>query len=65
MLYFTVYVYVVVQTNVHVCVPLYIAKGIDAVALNKKYSNHVHVLLGKLTSSFSGDEKATPRNWEI
>ena len=33
-LYFTVYVYVCVQTNV--CVPLYSAKGIDDVALNKK-----------------------------
>ena len=30
----TVYVYVCVQTNV--CVPLYSAKGIDDVALNKK-----------------------------
>ena len=30
-LYFTVYVYVCVQTNV--CVPLYNAKGIDDVAL--------------------------------
>ena len=36
-LYYTVYVYVCVhciQTNV--CVPLYSAKGIDDVALNKK-----------------------------
>ena len=33
-LYFTVYVYVCVQTNV--CVPLYSAKGIDDVALNRK-----------------------------
>ena len=33
-LYFTVYVYVCVQTNV--CVPLYSTKGIDDVALNKK-----------------------------
>ena len=33
-IYFTVYVYVCVQTNV--CVPLYSAKGIDDVALNKK-----------------------------
>ena len=32
--YFTVYVYVCVQANV--CVPLYSAKGIDDVALNKK-----------------------------
>ena len=33
-LYFTVYVYVCIQTNV--CVPLYSDKGIDDVALNKK-----------------------------
>ena len=33
-LYFTVYVYVRVQTNV--CVPLYSAKGIYDVVLNKK-----------------------------
>ena len=33
-LHCTVYVYVCVQTNV--CVPLYSAKGIDDVALNKR-----------------------------
>ena len=34
--YFTVYVYVYVCVQTNVCVPLYSAKGIDDVALNKK-----------------------------